>query len=88
MAAILLPVSVVNNAASGLVMIATTTLVQHIYTSRTAKGRAQALEELYRKLQDRHQHFVNTILPQLPKTKRQQEPCFKNAQAATTMLNM
>ena len=47
-----------------LSLVATTTLVKRVY-GKSAAGRVEALEELYKMVQGRHEQFVREILPRL-----------------------
>lgn len=67
------PEAVVSTAAGGFLVVATTTLIQRLYTSHTAAGRAQALEELYNTVERRHLYFVKKVLPQLQEANRMKE---------------
>lgn len=80
------PMEVVNSTTGGLLVLATTTLVR-FYSNRTAAVRGEALEELYNKVEKRHQRFVDKILPRLEEANRM-EASFAAAVAASRNLDV
>ena len=63
----------------------TTTGIKRFFTKHTTSGRKQALDELLEMVEQRHQHFVDKILPTLRTANRMGH--FRDAHVTTHRLN-
>jgi len=76
----------IAGAAGGIAIVITTTVAQK-FRSVTAEGRAQALNDLYHEVNERHQTFVNGLLKMLD-DKCKEDEAFKNIKNTTNMLKL